>query len=204
MCEKGKMPLFRERMNKLYTDSGMKTYGDFAKHIGLTRTSLGYYLSGERLPNADILKQICERCNVSADWLLGLSEVQKPDANVQAISSYTGLNEKAIERLRSLYTSELEIKTIVDTVNVLLNDSKIEGSVIELLDRFLFTDFDDATVFGEHGANDFVKSKYAFFHKTNDEILNLGLPLKWMKAATLLELSDAITKLRNDVNHLEE
>ncbi|MCR4885455.1 MAG: helix-turn-helix domain-containing protein [Clostridiales bacterium] len=77
-----------------------RTIGDFANFIGTSRQSLGYYLKGERKPDADMVKQICERCNVSSDWLLGLSAVKKPNAELQAISDYTGLSPESLNTIR--------------------------------------------------------------------------------------------------------
>ena len=95
MC---KMSCFRERLNQLLTDSG-KTIVAFAEFLGTSRQSLGYYLNGERVPDALMVKQFCERCNVSADWLLGLSETKKIDADLRAAVEYTKLSEEAIETL---------------------------------------------------------------------------------------------------------
>ena len=123
MCESGKMPCFRERLNKLLIESN-KTIVAFADFLGTSRQSLGYYLNGQRIPDALMIRQICERCNVSADWLLGLSDVKSPDANIKAICEYTGLSEKAIEYLHEVRTEKLyagtgletEAKTAINTV----------------------------------------------------------------------------------------
>lgn len=98
MCKQEKFPVFRENLNKLLSESG-QTIVSFAETLGTSRTSLGYYLNGERIPDALMIKQICERCNVSSDWLLGLSDVKVPETEIRAISDYTGLTEQVIDNL---------------------------------------------------------------------------------------------------------
>lgn len=44
-----------------------------SKQVGVTQSSIGNYERGEKLPNADTIRKICEVYNVSADYLLGLS-----------------------------------------------------------------------------------------------------------------------------------
>lgn len=42
----------------------------FGKRIGITSGSLRNYEDGAAQPNAEVLAKICERCDVSTDWLL--------------------------------------------------------------------------------------------------------------------------------------
>lgn len=98
-----RLPLFRKNLNKIFKDS-KKTQDEFSKGIGISRQSLYYYLSGERVPDAITLRKICEGFNVSADWLLGLSNVKIRDADLQAVSRYIELSQETIE---ALHTYEL-------------------------------------------------------------------------------------------------
>lgn len=101
MLQEIKMPDFKTRLNDLFIEHG-GTAVAFADFLGTSRQTLGYYLNGQRIPDALMVKQICERCNVSSDWLLGLSDTRKPDASVQAVNEYTGLSEAAIESIRAI------------------------------------------------------------------------------------------------------
>ena len=69
--KKPRMPIFRERLDKL---RGEMSYAEFAENLGISRATMGFYLAGDRVPNAVDLKKIAERCEVPADWLLGLSD----------------------------------------------------------------------------------------------------------------------------------
>lgn len=94
-----KMPIFRERFRSLRGDM---TQADFAKFVGISRPTVGFYENGERLPDALALKKIAEKCEISVDWLLGLSDVKQPNVAIQAISKELGLSEQAIMELVKL------------------------------------------------------------------------------------------------------
>lgn len=125
MC---KMPCFRERLNQLFINSG-KTIVDFAKTLGPSRQSLGYYLNGERIPDAHTVKQICERCNVSADWLLGLSDVESPDTDMQAVCKYLGLSEETVSFLRMI-SVQLHDQFITMLIDALFDNDNSRASFI--------------------------------------------------------------------------
>jgi len=126
-----KLPCFRERLNQLLTNSG-KTIVAFAEFLGTSRQSLGYYLNGERIPDAVMVKQICERCNVSADWLLGLSDTKKPDADLRTACEYTGLSEAAVDNLHA-WRTEKPVETLPDQTTVLHGDHSPCFKSLEIL-----------------------------------------------------------------------
>lgn len=96
--KQARFPIFKDNLNKLMQDEQMNTT-EFADKLGLSRQTVGFYLNGDRIPDALTLRSICERCSVSADYLLGLAEEQTPDQSIQAVCRYTGLSEKAIDSL---------------------------------------------------------------------------------------------------------
>lgn len=97
-----RIPGFVERLKELMGDMDNTT---FAKHVGLSRQTLGYYLNGNRLPDANNIIKICRACNVSSDYLLGLSDVRSADGSVQAACDYTGLTEPAVKILHKMGNS---------------------------------------------------------------------------------------------------
>lgn len=70
-CKKDKFPIFQERFKILRGDL---TQEEFANKIGISRPTVGFYESGERMPDALVLKKISEACEISIDWLFGMSE----------------------------------------------------------------------------------------------------------------------------------
>ena len=94
--EQKRLPIFAERFAKL---RGEMTQGEFAGFLGISRPTVGFYENGGRLPDALVLRQIAEKCKVSADWLIGLSNESTTDVDIQNVSNYTGLTSSAIKAL---------------------------------------------------------------------------------------------------------
>ncbi len=90
---------FRKKMSELRKKTGM-TQIEFAKFVGVSSSSIGLYETGERIPDAEILCRIAEKCNVSADYLLGLQKEPVLNEDIKAIHKYTGLSKDSIEVLQ--------------------------------------------------------------------------------------------------------
>lgn len=50
---------------------------ELAEKIGVNEMAISRYIHGGRIVSVSILVDICKALNVSADYLLGLSEVEK-------------------------------------------------------------------------------------------------------------------------------
>ncbi len=76
---------FRERLSELIAREGVSRAA-FAARIGLDRSTLSQLLSSEnaRLPRAETIAAIARSCQVSADWLLGLSQSGRPGTELVA------------------------------------------------------------------------------------------------------------------------
>jgi len=74
---------FRERLAELIAREGM-SQAAFAAWIGLDRSTLSQLLSPDnaRLPRAETIATIARATQVSADWLLGLSQAGEPGAEL--------------------------------------------------------------------------------------------------------------------------
>ncbi len=75
--------LFRQRLNLLIGRAGENQAG-FARLAGIDRSTLSQLLNPEtiRLPRAETLLAIARACNVSVDWLLGLSQREEMGAEI--------------------------------------------------------------------------------------------------------------------------
>ena len=62
------------------------------------------------MPDAIGVRTIAKKCNVSADWLLGLTDQKNPDATIRVICDQTGLSEDFVSWLESHkdYASQIE------------------------------------------------------------------------------------------------
>jgi len=70
-----------------------------ANAIGVKRQTVSLYKTGQSSPSADQLCKIAKFFNVSADWLLGLSEAKSPDNDIQQICKQTGIREDIVKLL---------------------------------------------------------------------------------------------------------
>ncbi len=89
--------VFGKRLLKLREERG-ETQEQLAKAIGITRQSLSRYETNERTPNIELIYNIAKHYEISADYLLGLSEIKAVDSDIQATIKYTHLSEEALKR----------------------------------------------------------------------------------------------------------
>ena len=136
-----KLPAFKERLNLLLIGTG-KTIVAFAEGLGISRQSLGYYLNGDRIPDASILKQIAERCKVSTDWLLGISDVRKPNAELRGVSEFIGLSDNATMSLKYGLLNKKMLDTILSNESTLkiFSDMLNEITAASLKPSFVYDD----------------------------------------------------------------
>ena len=94
----GLRAIFSSRIRKLR--EGKMNQGEFADSVGISRGAMSYYEQELRTPDIGVLRAICEKYKVSADYLLGLM----PDTNhaVSDVCLETGLVPKAAKRLSLL------------------------------------------------------------------------------------------------------
>ena len=68
----------------------------------LQRQSISQYMSGQSKPDTRRLAAICKALNVSADYLIGVTDVAVIEPSIRAAAEYTHLSEQALWRLRSM------------------------------------------------------------------------------------------------------
>ncbi len=72
---------------------------DLATELGISRLSVGNYERGVRTPEAETIIKLAKHFSVSADYLLGLSDVKSLDTDIKSVCEFTGLSECAVETL---------------------------------------------------------------------------------------------------------
>jgi transcriptional regulator with XRE-family HTH domain len=91
---------FAERLLGLREDMGDEySRQRVANDLRITRASLEYYEKGLRMPDIEKLSMIADYYNVSADYLLGRTDVRNTDRSIHSVSECTGISEKAAEKL---------------------------------------------------------------------------------------------------------
>lgn len=120
---------FAARLRKLLADT-KTTQPMLAEAIGVSRQAIGQWKDGNTLPDVVALGRIAEYFNVSADYLLGLSDVKSidPDKQINIACEYTGLSEESVTILHDTAQNE-DFKMINKTIS---------GFVVKLIKPYLF------------------------------------------------------------------
>lgn len=90
--------IFGERLLKV-REEHKETQDQLAEAIGITRQSLSRYEISDRTPNIEIVCNIAKHYNISVDYLLGLSDIQSTNKDIETVCKVTGLEEDAVEEL---------------------------------------------------------------------------------------------------------
>lgn len=95
---------FGARLKKLRLKSQYDSQDSLSEAVGIARQTLGNYENDSRKPDSEIIIRLSRTLGVSADYLLGLTEVETPSQTIQAIHKTTGLSEEAIMHLHIDYS----------------------------------------------------------------------------------------------------
>lgn len=123
---------FPNRLEELRTEKNLSRQ-QLADSLGISRASLEYYEKGLRTPDISVLYKLSEQFNVSADYLIGRTEISGENVQVNAISEYTGLSTAAIERLHKRKECAAKIKTGNEIVRNQLKEDIIKRYCSEQL-----------------------------------------------------------------------
>lgn len=95
-------PRLREMMSASKT-----VQHELADAIGVTRTVVANWLNNRSRLSVENLSKIARYFGVSTDYLLGLTDVKRPeDAGLRAVCEYTGLSCEAVEVIVSCYKEQ--------------------------------------------------------------------------------------------------
>lgn len=100
-----------ERLDELLHEAGSSAT-EIAKKIGVSPSLLSEvrntdeFTKKPRTISSDTLVKLCNYFHVSADYLLGVSEIRSLDADIQKVHVITGLSEAAINSLCKLSDKE--------------------------------------------------------------------------------------------------
>ena len=112
---------FPDRLQDLIDESG-KSIKTLGKEIGISPAALSKYQNGFAAPGLEAIYKLAKYFDVSADYLLCLSDTRSTDLDTQSIGKMTGLSERAVKEITRqeinlssyLYPDEL-INTIFDS-----------------------------------------------------------------------------------------
>ena len=120
--KKPRLKIFQERFELLRKERGLNNT-DFAEFLEMSRQTVGFYLNGDRVPDALNLIKIAKKCNVSADWLLGLTNARSQDIDIRQICEKIGLKEQVIIQLQRIYEGRGHEPETIEGINSILSNS---------------------------------------------------------------------------------
>lgn len=131
--------LFAQRLREIMEKRGMKptTLSEKIRNeqsFTLQRQSISQYMYGQSNPDSERLAAICNSLNVSADFLLGLTDYETPDTDLRGVCEYTRLSENAIKNISSLSNSKIHDGEVLDLdlLNEMLSSNKLRLFLYEL------------------------------------------------------------------------
>ena len=207
----GLRAIFSSRIRKLR--EGKMNQGEFADSVGISRGAMSYYEQELRTPDIGVLRAICEKYKVSADYLLGLM----PDTNhaVSDVCLETGLVPKAarrlqlLQRLKNIKIEEDIIKSVTDEFG---NDTQ---EVLELMPCTSATTMMNLLLTSDEGLNilnmlsaimvgaEFVTggSEKPFFRLlTNHKNIEVTFPFENVTAALWINVQQEAARLKEKID----
>ena len=110
---------FGQRLAELRKERGYSTRNEFAKTLGIPSTTLRNYETDVREPGHTFIKEISEFFNVSADYLLCLTEdkeilrsLKLKDDEAKFIQNYRSLDDHGREMVDMVLDKEYERCTL--------------------------------------------------------------------------------------------
>ena len=116
-----------DRLRKL-RKSKKSSIAKIAKETGIYTGTLGNYFSGKRTPNAEQIVKLCKAFDVSADWLLGISDVNMRDKRSVTI------DDEAIKEMYELLAGIME-QQMEEYIAAPLMKKIMEGILGEMKDN---------------------------------------------------------------------
>lgn len=126
------------------------------KELGCSAQAISQYKLGV-CPSTEKLVKIARFYGCSLDYLIGLSDVKSPDADIQAICQYTGLSAEAVELLHFLNeTTDKENKRTLSFLNTVLSDPRFTPgedksieTVFSQLDQYIHSQGIKRRIYGD-------------------------------------------------------
>lgn len=200
---------FAERIKELRTERGMNQ-GQFADFVGVSRGAMSYYEQEARTPDIGVLRQICERCGVSADYMTGLI----PDRNRETsdVCQQTGLHPKAARRLQIF--QKLKKTRLHSAITIVEEFDEDANEVIKLTPFTAATTVVNVLLSSDAGLEILIllsgiifgaklatgsDTEPRFIFKTNHSDIQIAYFMPDLTSALWVNIQDLTTKIKNEI-----
>ena len=99
---------FAQRLSALIAEKGLKQR-EVAEALEVQRQTVSLYTKGQALPDISTLTKITQFFNVSADYLLGITDAPTVDVKKRTVCDYVGLSETSVDKLHELKKEKTEL-----------------------------------------------------------------------------------------------
>lgn len=121
-----------DRIRALREEKGINQR-DLARYLGISNTTLSQYENGQRTPSDEIKIKIANYFDVSVDYLLGRTNIRKPDVNLELPDAFTNpeeaiefiLKQNVIMGYGGFDVNKLSDEELLEFANELLNQLRI-------------------------------------------------------------------------------
>lgn len=128
----GDFSILAIRIKELRASMNM-TQKEFSTFVGCTAATLSAYENGSKSPSLEIVKGIAEKCNVSIDWLCGLSDRQVKSGTYETygdiLTTFFELDNNA-----EILLSKQKISDYCTMTGIFFEDDILDGFLEEWLD----------------------------------------------------------------------
>lgn len=130
--------MFSERLKQVRENYGLSQL-DFSQEISVSVATYNAYETGKQYPRINVIKRICEKYNVSADWLLGVNAIENIKSDADWLKTIVSLIDSgaAVEVVKIDWPKEWredgELIASQDTILVFIDGDGLNDSVEELM-----------------------------------------------------------------------
>ena len=128
-----KKALFPTQLRDLRKEKGV-SQEELSYVLGVSKSTIGLWETGDTLPDAGSLHDLAVYYGVSADYLLGLSDIKTNKAHPRVVCELTGLSEEAFKAIWAISCSEQKYgnRKLKDAMNEFLSNKKFVSLMMEL------------------------------------------------------------------------
>lgn len=136
--------VFASRLKQLREKTGLNQK-ECAEKLNISRGSISFYENGERLPDIETIYNMSKFFDVSADYLVGLTDVKTGNTSIKDICEFLNLSEETIYSLRyTTYYDNTSVSLAEPFLRISIDGEKpiyekYHNYIVELQNKFLFS-----------------------------------------------------------------
>ena len=136
--------VFASRLKQLREKTGLNQK-ECAEKLNISRGSISFYENGERLPDIETIYNMSKYFDVSADYLVGLTDSETTNTKIRYICEYLNLSKETLSSLHSSAHYNSDDVILADPFLRISIDGekpiyeKYHNYIVELQNKFLFS-----------------------------------------------------------------